>query len=47
MELTNEELQYLVNAIDTYIRNNGLAVATTGALLAKKLKAEVKTDDDK
>ena len=47
MELSKEELQYLVNAIDTYIRNNGLAVAAAGTALLQKLKAEAKTDDDK
>jgi len=47
MELSKEELQYLVNAIDTYIRNNGLAAAVVGAVLAEKLKAEAKIDDDK
>lgn len=47
MEFTKEELQYMLNAIDTYIRTNGLTVAPIGVLLAEKIKAEAKTDDDK
>lgn len=53
MELAKQELQYLIGAIDTHIRANGVASAAQGALLAKKFQDEfnrllpvVKTNGD-
>ncbi len=36
MKLSKDELQYVLNAIDTHVRANGLTVAALGAILAKK-----------
>ncbi len=47
MELSKAELQYLLNAIDTHIRANGVASAGMGAILAQKMQAkfnELSTD---
>lgn len=38
MELSKAELQYLLNAIDTHIRANGVASAAMGAILAQKMQ---------
>lgn len=40
MELNIEELQYLLNAIDTHVRANGLAAATPGVIIAQKIQTE-------
>jgi len=42
MQLSPEELQYLLNAIDTHVRANGLNVAAAAALLAQKIQEETK-----
>ena len=42
MKLSSEELQYLLNAIDTHVRANGLNVAAAGALLAQKIQNAAK-----
>ena len=41
MQLSNEELQYIANTIDTHIRANGLNVAATGIIIVAKIKAHV------
>lgn len=38
MELSKQELQFLLNAIDTHVRTNGLPVAAPGAILAQKIQ---------
>ncbi len=38
MELSKAELQYLLNAIDTHIRANGVTSAGMGAILAQKMQ---------
>ncbi len=38
MKLSKDELQYLLNAIDTHIRANGVASAAMGAILAQKMQ---------
>lgn len=38
MELNIEELQYLLNAIDTHVRANGLVAAIPGAIIAQKIQ---------
>jgi len=38
MELSKTELQYLLNAIDTHIRANGVTSAGMGAILAQKMQ---------
>ncbi len=40
--MNKEELQYILNAIDTYVRANGLSVAAQGALIAKKVQDKAK-----
>lgn len=52
MEFSKEDLQYIVNAIDTHIRANGLAVASKGVMLVTNIQADLKakkveTPDDK
>ena len=53
MQLSPEELQYLLNAIDTHVRANGLNVAANGAVLAAKVQnaakqlQETQNSDDK
>lgn len=48
MDLSKDELQYLLNAVDTHIRANGLNAATVGSILAVKINtaAEALPDDD-
>ena len=43
MQLSPEELQYLLNAIDTHVRANGLNAAAAGALLAQNIQTEAKS----
>lgn len=38
MELSKNELNYLLNAIDTHVRANGLNVAALGAVVAQKIQ---------
>ena len=38
MKFSKDELQYLLNAIDTHVRANGLNAAPLGAVLAKKIQ---------
>jgi len=38
MKLSKDELQYVLNAIDTHIRANGLNVAAIGVLLVQKIQ---------
>ena len=38
MQLSLDELQYLLNAIDTHVRANGLNSAPLGAALAEKIQ---------
>ena len=38
MNLSKDELQYLLNAIDTDVRANGLNAAPLGAVLAEKIQ---------
>lgn len=40
VELSKAELQYLLNAIDTHIRANGVTSAATGAILAQKMQVK-------
>lgn len=42
MDLSKQELQYLLNAIDTHIRANGVASAAMGAILAQKMQIKFK-----
>jgi len=48
MKLSKDELQYLLNAIDTHVRANGLNAATLAAVLAVKINAaaEALPDDN-
>lgn len=39
MNLTPEELQYILSAIDGYVRANGINVAATGLGIVAKIKA--------
>lgn len=43
MNLTAEELQYILNAIDTHVREKGLSVAAFGVAIAGKIQAAAKT----
>ena len=38
--LTADEIQYLVNSIDTHVKTHGLAVATRGVVILSKLQVE-------
>ncbi len=38
MKFSKDELQYLLNAIDTHIRANGLNVAAIGVSLVQKIQ---------
>jgi len=38
MELSKQELQYLLNSIDTHVKANGLTVAAPGVILAQKIQ---------
>ena len=40
MDLTREQLQYLLNDVNTHIKVNGVVVAGMGAVLAKTLQNE-------
>lgn len=40
MELSKNELNYLLNAIDTHVRSNGLNAAALGAILSQKIQEE-------
>lgn len=40
MNLTNEELNYMINAIDTHVRSNGIKGASIAVCVANKLQAE-------
>lgn len=42
MELSKDELQYLLNAINTHVRANGLTVAVMAVVLSQKIQAEAK-----
>lgn len=44
LELTNEEAQALVALIDFAVKAQGLRVAETAVVLAKKIEAAAKTD---
>ncbi len=44
MQLSPEELQYIVNAIDTHIRTNGLNVAIIGIGIVTKIQTEIETN---
>ena len=46
MKLSKDELQYLLNAIDTHVRANGLNAASLGAALAVKINAAALPDDN-
>ena len=51
-EFSEEEKQYIVNAIDTHMRQHGINVAQMGVVIAMKLKGELSvpgkkpSDDD-
>ncbi len=42
MKFSKDELQYLLNAINTHIRANGLNVAAIGSILADKIQNAAK-----
>ena len=44
MQLNPEELQYIVNAIDTQIRTNGLSAATIGVRIVGKIQADAEEE---
>lgn len=44
MQLNQDELQYIVNAIDTYVRNNGLSVAVVGVSILAKIQSEMEAN---
>lgn len=39
MKLSKDELQYLLNAIDTHVRANGVNAASLGVVLAEKIQS--------
>jgi len=45
VELTKDECQYILNAIDTHVRANGLNVAGPGLVIAQRLQAEFNGQD--
>ncbi len=40
MDLSKQELQYLLNAIDTHVKTNGLTVAAPAVILAQKIQTQ-------
>ena len=44
--ITEDEGQYLVNAINTHLKTHGLAVATTAVIIVGKLQAANGAADD-
>ncbi len=46
MQLNKADIQYLVNAMDTHVRTNGLSVAGQSVIIATKLQAQLKTAPD-
>ena len=42
---SEEERQYIVNAIDTHVRQHGINVAQMGVLIAMKLKGTLSVPD--
>ena len=47
MELNIEELQYLLNAIDTHVRANGIQGAGVAVVIVNKLQADAKEAGEK
>lgn len=37
--MTEDEVQYLLNSMDTHVKTHGLGVATTGVIILSKLRA--------
>ncbi len=44
-EFSEEEKQYIVNAIDTHLRKHGINVAQMGVVIAMKLKGSLGVPD--
>lgn len=42
MNLTTEELQYILNAIDTHVRQHGLNAAAIGIAISEKIQEAAK-----
>ncbi len=38
MELTKEEMNFILQAMDTHVRANGLSAATNAAILSQKIQ---------
>ena len=45
--ITRDEIQYLINCIDTHVKTHGLGVATMGVVILSKLQAAVNRPADK
>lgn len=37
--MTRDEIQYLLNCIDTHVKTHGLSVATMGVVIVSKMQA--------
>ena len=44
MELSRDEMQYILNAVDTHVRTNGLNAAGLGMSVASKIQAMANGD---
>ena len=40
MQLTKDECQYILNAIDTHVRSKGINAAGPGVVIAQKMQTE-------
>jgi len=46
VDLKKTDLQYIINAIDTHVRANGLNVAASGVILAQKIQNTINAMPD-
>lgn len=44
--MTRDEVQYLLNSMDTHVKTHGLAVATAGVVILVKLQAAASDEDE-